>query len=211
MNLQHFMERMVRRENVVDALPEKCACGSAEKLLGGWTDHDSARFAREENQAVFPSGHEGVHVFAHGAEDFVDAAQLLADLRDLAAHRAEFVGTGDKSLHFWSGHIELSRRDAIQLIGNAAQRSKCGAADNCGQSRGNNQREQNDRAELAQVREKFVEQETRRNRDADFTEGLTAFAEGEVEFVDFRRTGKDLRLMDKTALRQLRERSAPRK
>src|ERR1700748_1028006 len=105
-------------KDIADAPAEKRARGSTEEFLGCGTHHDRARFAREENQAILHSRHDGVHVFAHSADDFVPAAQLLTDLWDLAADCADFVSARDKALCFGSRHVELPSRDAIQLIGN---------------------------------------------------------------------------------------------
>src|SRR5579871_5272912 len=194
---------MSDRENVVDTFSEERARGSAEEFFRRRTDHDSARFTGKEEEAIFHACHDGIHVFAHGAEDFVHAAQLLPDLGDLAADRAEFVGAGDEAFHLGSGHIKLSRGDAIQLIRYSAQRSERRAADDCRESRGDNEREENDRADLFDGWQNVVEQQAGRNGDAHFTERLTALAERESEFVDFRQTRENSYLMQEAALRQL--------
>src|SRR5580704_3741421 len=196
---------MTRRKNVVDAFAEERARRSAKKLFGRWTDHDSPGLAREENQAILHAGHDGIHVLAHCAEDFVHAAQLLADLGNLAAHRAKLVRAGNETFHFRSGHVELSRGDAIQLIGNSAQRSKRRTADNSREACRDNERKENDGANLFDGRQNVMQQQARRNGDAHFAERLATLAERESEFVDLWKARENLYLMQKTTLRQLRE------
>src|SRR5882724_1149912 len=132
--VQRLAQWVARRENLGDAAAEKLSGFAAEKFLRRGTDHHGAGVAGEEQQAVFESGHDRIHVLAKGAEDFVDAPELLADLGNLAADLANFVAVSSEAgeaFHLRSGSVELPRGDAVQLRGNIAQGSERCTADDC--------------------------------------------------------------------------------
>src|SRR5207245_8081713 len=56
-----------------------------------------------------------IHVFAHGAEDFVYAAQLLADLRNFPAHESQFVPASAETGNLRRRRVVLPRRNTVQL------------------------------------------------------------------------------------------------
>src|SRR6267154_3862953 len=111
--------------------------GRAEKFLGGRANHYGTSIAGEQEQAIFQPGHHGIHVLAQSAEDFVDAAKLLPDLRNFAPHLAEFVAAAgkSKSARLRYGRIVLAGGNTIELRGNVAQRRQRGTADDCGYNR----------------------------------------------------------------------------
>src|SRR5438105_2801928 len=95
--MQRLPQRMVLRENFRYSPAQKLASRSAEEFFRRGTHHHGARIAREQKQAILQTRHYRIQVFAHGAEDFMHAAQLLAYLRNLAANQAEFIGTTAKA------------------------------------------------------------------------------------------------------------------
>src|SRR6266478_1871610 len=115
LHVQDFVQRMPERENFVHAPTQKVPGGRAEKFLRRRADHHGARIAGEEQQAVLQPGHYRIHVLAQGAEDFVDAAQLLPDLRNFSAHLPKLIGTAGKCLGVPGRGIVLSGGNAIQL------------------------------------------------------------------------------------------------
>src|SRR5882757_1349842 len=111
--------------------------GRAEKFFGRRADHYGAGIAGEQEQAIFEPGHHGIHVLAQSAEDFVDAAKLLPDLRNFSAHLAEFVAAAGKSesLRLRYRRIVLAGGNTIELRGDIAERRQRGPADDCGYNR----------------------------------------------------------------------------
>src|SRR5882757_287795 len=111
--------------------------GRAEKLFGRGADHYGAGIAGEEEQAIFQPGHHGIHVLSQSAEDFVDAAKLLPDLRNFAPHLAEFVTAAgkSKSARLRYRRIVLAGGNAIELLGDIAERRQRGATDHRGYNR----------------------------------------------------------------------------
>src|ERR1700730_1853003 len=114
------MQGVSWRKNLGDASSQKMPRGSAKKLFCRRADHHGARVSREEQQAVFKTCHDRVHVFPHGAENLVNAAQLLADLSNLPTHKSEFVAALGDAFRVGSRGIILSGGDAIQLFGDVA-------------------------------------------------------------------------------------------
>ena len=90
-NVQGIVKRMTGRKDFRHAPPQKVSRGSAQEFFRRRADHHGARIPREQQQAVLKPSHHRIHIFAHGAEDFMHAAQLLPDLRNLPAHQSEFV------------------------------------------------------------------------------------------------------------------------
>src|SRR5713101_5021888 len=111
--------------------------GRPEKFLSRGADHYGAGIAGEQEQAVFQPGHHGIHVLSQGAEDFVDAAKLLPNLRNFSADLAEFVTAAGKSesLRLRYRRIVLAGGNTIELRGDIAQRRQRGPADDCGYNR----------------------------------------------------------------------------
>src|SRR5882762_1128489 len=105
--------------------------GRTEKFFGRRAHHHGAGIAGEQEQAVLQAGHYGIHVLSQGAEDFVDSAKLLPDLRNFSAHLAEFVTATGKSKSLRLGHrrIVLAGRNTIELSGDIAQRRQSRPAD----------------------------------------------------------------------------------
>ena len=100
---------------------------TVEKLLDRRADEDRATFGIEEKQAVAHTAHHLIQIFAQGAENFANVAQLLSDADDLGADGAEFIAAFDRG-----AGVKLALRDAVQLrrdalIGASAMRLKTNA------------------------------------------------------------------------------------
>src|ERR1700720_646365 len=97
------MERVPQRKNFIYATAQKVPSRSAKKFLRSRADHHGARVTCEQQQPILQAGHYRIHVFAQSAENFVDAAKLLPDLRNFSANLSEFVGARCKSLRIAGG------------------------------------------------------------------------------------------------------------
>ena len=79
-------------ENFAGAPAEYRAGHHAEKFFDATGSPARAAVGIEKQQAVFESGHHLIQIFAQGAENFANVAQLLSDIADLRADQAQFVG-----------------------------------------------------------------------------------------------------------------------
>ena len=114
------MQGVTQRENLRHAPPQKVSSRCAQKFFRRRTDHYGARVPGEQQQAVLEPRHDGIHIFAHGTEDFMHAAQLLADLCDFPAHQPEFIAASRETLDVRRRRVILSCRDTIQVCGDIA-------------------------------------------------------------------------------------------
>src|SRR5712692_7133089 len=133
--LQRMAQRMAGREDIGRAASQKLIGGRPEKLLGRRTHHHGARVAGKQQQTVFEAGHHLIQILAHGGENFVNPAQLLADLRNLLAHLAEFIPALLEDRDLPGRRIVLPRGNAVQLRGDGRQGREHEAADNPGKKR----------------------------------------------------------------------------
>src|SRR4029077_5047473 len=106
----------------------------AKRFFRGWTDHHRPRVPCKEQQAVFQSGHHGIHVFTHGAENLMHSAELLANLRNFPAHLAQFVAAPCETRDLGYRRVVLPGGYAVQLQGNPCQWRERGSADNRGEN-----------------------------------------------------------------------------
>src|ERR1700720_2535345 len=90
---------MPNRKYLGHSPSQKLSRRRAKKFLRRWADHDRTAVARKQQQSIFQPSHHGVHVFAHGAENFMYAAQLLANLRDFPADLAELVAASRETFN----------------------------------------------------------------------------------------------------------------
>ena len=130
--------------------------------------------------------------------------KLVADLRDFRAHLAEFVAAFERL------QIELASRDAIQLRGDAGQRSERDLADHRRQQRGKQHGAQRNPPRSPQARGNLAPQQTSLSRDANFAERFFAEIERQHHRINPRRAVDDAELVHKIAVRQLLQRNAPR-
>src|SRR5712691_5633135 len=115
--MQRLVQGMTWWKNFRHASSQKLSGGSPQEFLRSRADHYGSRVPREQQQSVFEPGHDGVHVFPHGAEDFMHPPQLLSDLGNLPAHQAQFIAASSDAFQLWRWHVVLSRGDAVQLRG----------------------------------------------------------------------------------------------
>src|SRR5713101_8939354 len=95
-------------KNFRHAPSQKLSGGSAQEFFRGRADHYRSRVPREQQQSVFEPGHDGIHVFAHGAEYFVHPAQLLSDFGNLAANQPQFIAASSEAFPFRRWHVVLA-------------------------------------------------------------------------------------------------------
>src|SRR5271165_4280254 len=165
---------MAHGENIGDATAKEVGSGSAQEFFGGRADHHRAGIASEQQQAVFETGHDGVHVFSQRTEDFMDATKLLTDLRDFFSYLPEFVGAADQLLGSGSGRVVFTGGDAFELGEDVSNRSESRATDHGGNDRGETQSQQSDGAPTAQRGLDILEKEESGNLHAHFAEGRAA-------------------------------------
>src|SRR6266566_78090 len=217
LNVQRVAQRMTRWKDVGYAAAKEFACRGAQKFLGGGTDHHRARIPREQKQAVFQSGHDGVHVFAHGAENFVHAAELLPDLGDFAAHQTKFVAAGLQGLCSGMKGVELARGDAVKLYGDIAQWCQCDAGHESGKQGGDYQGHQHNDSPGAEALLDRLDQKCRIHDHAHFPERLVVVDKGVSMFEQLRvldrapgRHQENFDLVEEASADKLRERSPVR-
>src|SRR6266481_9074957 len=106
--MQRLMQGMTWWKNFRHAPSKKLSGGSAQEFLRSRADHYGPRIPREQQQSVFEPGHDGIHVFPHGAEDFMHPAQLLSDFGDLTAYQPQFIAASSEVSPFRRWHVVLS-------------------------------------------------------------------------------------------------------
>src|SRR5271157_6094978 len=121
---------MSGRKNFADAQTAQDFGALAEKFFDGRTDEHRVAARVEKQQAVFEAAHDLIEIFAQSAENLAHVAQLFSDANDFRADSAEFVAAFDRL------EIEFAGGDAIQLRGDAVNRSERGAADDQRQQSG---------------------------------------------------------------------------
>src|SRR5580692_12675504 len=102
-------------KNIRHTAAQEVTSRRAQKLFRRGADHHCAGILREKQQAVFEAGHHGIHVFAQGTEDFVNAAELLPYLQNFLAHLAEFVRAAARFLRRSCRSIVYADRNALEL------------------------------------------------------------------------------------------------
>jgi len=82
------VQRMTGGKDFRHAPPRKCPAGAPRNFSAAGLII-TARASRVNSSKPSSSpAITGIHIFAHGAEDFMHAAQLLADLCNLPAHQS---------------------------------------------------------------------------------------------------------------------------
>ena len=104
------------------------------------------------------------------------------------------------------GCVEVAANLGKVVAVRDSKRPEGGAHDHRSKYGRNNQSQQNDRLELSDARKDVVQHQARGKRDANFPEWPMVDGERKIKFVDLGRTGKDLHLVKRIALCQLRKR-----
>src|ERR1700733_3712367 len=99
---------MLWREDVARRAAQDLVGRLPQKFLDCGANHDGAAVASEQEEAVFETAEHLVKIFAKGAKDGPDSAQLLADFADLGAHLSVLVGALERLL------VKLTVRNTIQ-------------------------------------------------------------------------------------------------
>ncbi len=187
--MQRFKQRMPRRKNIRHAPAEEIRGWSTQEFFRGRAYHHRARVLREEKQAVFQAGHHGIHVLAKGTEDFVNSTQLLADLLNLLAHLAEFVGGLTWLLCGGRWSVIHAHGDAFELSQNVADWRQRSPAYHRGEKRGQHQSQNGNRAPALQPGSNVIKQQRGGDGDSHFAERIPPQFEWIVHFVDARLFG----------------------
>src|SRR5579863_873309 len=187
---------MAGREDFFYLAAQQIFGADIEEFFSRGTDQHSAAFDIEQQQSIFEAGHDLIHVFAQGAEDFPDVAQLLPDATNFVGYLDQFAGLD------CGFRIEFSGGDAIQLCGDAREWRERDLAYERRKEGGKDHSAKRNPGCGVQARPNLVAQKRGRDSHMDLAKRLLAHVEWVGDFVNTRRTVENAELISERRIHQ---------